>query len=371
MALHEEVEDTVRDAGFTPRYIEKQVEELEEELEQRGVDLAERDVLVGYDMNGPITRKDLIDFTPHKGVKEAVHTIPFQDGIEGSLVSGWDIATLGFVRDERLEMPGFGLVGELGSVYEFDDEIHQVTEAPYDHRNRLMSRMIDMAADRGLKLHEQGNVSPVVGATYVESDGTEEDPRGNIRNHPLFEETTTGEIYERIQGRDGFYFENGRVYFENTPGNMDALRQVLTTEFPLVGLRYGTDEDKVYFERDPRDQEFELEDVHGFLDGVTADTEFEPDHNPDWNSDYELDVETSKELGANSYARRAFNTDSSEDYFIFNIGDKEGDILSGENALFVAQEGYPAEGAAPEAPTAIHAGDYSLALAELLYRNKV
>lgn len=321
------------------------VEQTKKLFNLKGVDPQKDDFLVGYDMNGPITRKDATEFTPHDGVPEAIRSLNRLENVETALISGWDLATLRHVRDEKIELEEMGIVGELGSVYELEGQLNQVTDNSYEDINKLTRELMVSAAEydeKGVKLHFQGNVSPVVGCAYMEADGNEKDDRAMLYEHPLVEKASIDDLYRTLNKKGDFELgeEKESLTFSPELDNVNALRESFS-DYPLVGWRVSYAKDgRLQIRRDTADRdEFEVEDVHAFLEDVTTGHGFVPDHNPDWCSDYEKQkTEISKQIGAEAYAEAVFE---SEDFVITNVGDKKGDGLEGYRRVTFGQEGMP------------------------------
>lgn len=370
------VSDTLQYTGVD-QYIEEKVQQAEDILEDRDIDIQDRSVLVGYDMNGPLTDRDSSRLQPNEQVATAVRTVPLErDDVLGAMISGYDIDTLQYFRDQRLELEDrMEVVGELGSVYTADGDVHQVHPgADEDDLIELKQELYEAAADEGRKLLEQGNFSTVVGCTRVEGEGRPNDPRGETYLHVDADPAeTTADLWETLKDVDGFRYDHEKdmITYESDHDTTKALSAALRHDHTFLGVRFEELEDgRIGLQRDRTDADIDLEDAHAFIeDSLPAGWRTEP--NPDWGVDYvSTDVSPSKERGANSLAQQYFDSDADE-YLIAHVGDKEGDVMDGDNTLFFPQEGTPAhryceENDIEHVPVR-DAWDYSLIMADLLY----
>lgn len=113
-----------------------------------------------------------------------------------------------------------------------------------------------------------------------------------------------------------------------------------------------------------------LEYFQEIMKEAASESPFKLEHNSDLSTDYKRsDIQVSKDRGANY---RASLKAEDEDYVILHIGDKPGDMIKGENAIFFDQENMPAQGYTDEnnikSITVDNAAEYSLVIAELFIR---
>jgi len=370
------VSDTLRYTGVE-EYIEDKVQQVRDILDERDIDIQERSVLVGYDMNGPLTDRDSSRLEPNEQVTTAVRTIPLeQDDVLGAMISGYDIDTLQYFRDERLELEDrMEVVGELGSVYTHDGDVHQVhPTAEEDELIELKQRLYEAAATEDRKLLEQGNFSTVVGCTRVEGEGTPDDPRGETYLHVDADPAeTTADLWETLNDADGFEYDQGTdmITYQSSHDTTKTLSEALRHDHTFLGVRFqDLGDGLIGLQRDRDDADIGLSDVHRFIeDSLPEGWRTEP--NPDWGVDYvRTGVSPSKESGANSLAQQYFE-DEKDGYLITHVGDKEGDVMDGKNTLFFPQNStsahqYCRDNDIAHVPVR-DAWDYSLIMADLLH----
>jgi hypothetical protein len=340
---------TQSDPDYAAR-IEARAEQLDSMLDEQDIDPAQRDILIGSDMNGPLASTTSADLPLHDGVKDAFHRLDLdQDGREAAIISGYDLHTLWNFRDGRLEMPELGVVGELGSVYEIDGEVRLT--APDESDSPLIDAyrsLYQEAAVEGRKLLLQGNSSNVVGCVKVEAEGTPDDPRAEI--YQRFDVDTgvdTASIYQGLEESSAFTYNEGEgmIIFDDTPAAARQVKDILTNGHAYTGVRFeDLDDDRIGFYRDREDRDIDLETAHIFIEQALDGNDITYDHNPDWGSDFlNADADVSKERGANRLAQAYFDTDDPDEYIILHVGDKQSDVMTGENTVFFAQEGMEAE----------------------------
>ncbi len=369
------VSDTLQYTGVD-EYIDAKVQKAEDILQERDIDIQDRSVLIGYDMNGPLTDRDSSQLQPNEQVTTAVRTVPLdRDDVLGAMISGYDIDTLQYFRDQRLELEDrMEVVGELGSVYTADGDVHQVHPgADEDDIIELKQSLYEAAAQESRKLLEQGNFSTVVGCTRIEGEGTPEDPRGETYLHVDADpDETTEDLWEALRDVDGFSYNrnNGIITYESDHDTTKALSEALRHDHTFLGVRFRELTDgRIGLRRDRTDADIDIEDAHAFIENSLPEG-WRTEPNPDWGVDYiSTDISPSKERGANSLAQQYFDSGKDE-YLIAHVGDKEGDVMDGDNAVFFPQENTPAhrhceENGIEHVPVR-DAWDYSLIMAELL-----
>ncbi|MDY6771285.1 MAG: hypothetical protein SV186_05025 [Candidatus Nanohaloarchaea archaeon] len=370
------VQDKLQYANIDP-YIQDKVNQARKILDERDIDLDERDVLVGFDMNGPLTDRDSSELLPNDQVTAAIRTLPLDDdSVLTAMISGYDLGTLDHFRSNRLELEErMELVGELGSIYQLGDDVRQVhpSEDP-DDLIELKQQLYEQAAQEDRKLLEQGNFSSVVGCTRVEGEGRPGDPRGETYQHfDAHPEATTKDLWDELRDVDGFDYDeqHDRIIYESTQETTETLSQVLRHDYTFVGVRFHeTGDGRVALERDRSDADIDMDDAHGFVRRALGD-DWDHEHNPDWGTDYIKETaDVSKERGANALAQDYFEG-SEDDYVILHVGDKESDVMEGENALAFPQQGMPAEeycreNDIPHVPVK-NAWDYALVVSDLIY----
>lgn len=376
--------------------IERKANRVENIAEGKDIDLDEAAILPYFDMNGPVVDKESVDYEVHSGVDEAMKNLAEISEHRLSMLSGWDVSTLQFVAEERLGLE-MDHVGELGSQAVIDNGELTTVDVDYDEIVELRRDILLEAAADELTINEQGNVSPVTGCTYVEGHR-----KGMFDNHPIAGESaefSAEELYDELRQRgagEGDVALGDENVITQLPERLEqdsgeylavdleedeaveALSSALTREYPLMGVKLeyvggqeirltGNTEESVEMSDDNL-----LSYFHRFMDARVDGTVFETEHNPDMCSDYQRkDIDVSKEYGANFRADQLLEED--QEAVLMNVGDKPGDVLEGENAIFFDQRGYPSEKYVDEedipAVTVESAADYALVTAELIERH--
>lgn len=387
------IRKTAEKLDFEYSKICQKADEAELIAEERGIDLEDTTIVPHFDMNGPIVDKQTVDYGIHEGVREAMQFLDNFSDVRLSMLSGWDVNTLQFVADERLDLE-MDHVGELGSQAVIDGEyVSTVPDADQEDIIDFRRGMWLSAGADGLTLNEQGNISPVTGCTYIEGHR-----KGLFENHPVArnslaaftpesfyrslmdrgapeEEISLGDQDTRASGHQRAARGDYIAIDLESDKAAEALSETLTHDYPLMGFEYEVTGDREIRITANTEDSVEMTDdnllnyFQRFMEGVASDTPFELEHNPDLSTDFQhSEIDVSKEHGAN-YRTQELGI---EDYMLFNIGDKPGDMLEGENAVPFAQEGYPAEGFVEEQSIphvkAENAGEYALAIAELMRR---
>ncbi|WEL19578.1 hypothetical protein [Candidatus Nanohalococcus occultus] len=378
MSLHGSTRKVASQAGIPEYKVEQVADDIDAVMNDKGLGTA---VIVPYvDMNGPMVDKASTNYETHQGVAETVKYLHNVSETGASLLSGWDISTLKYVASEKLGV-NMDHVGELGAVTEIDGEIHSTVDVGREQILNFRKNAWLEAASREMTLQEQGNVSAVTGCMYGEG------ARSDLYNNPIAESSRQkfsmdllSECLERRETVDNrSYSQQGdsMVVDLSSMNTVAALSDALTEEYPLVGLKWESVGDQAVkitensFEQSELSDEEFLEEFQSFMDGVAAGTNFETDHNPDCSTDFQrTDVAVSKEHGAEY--RADMITEDETDYILVNMGDKPGDILEGEQTVFVGQRDMPVEEELEERDMsyakADTAADYSLGLAEVIKR---
>jgi len=363
------IEKLAMEIGLSYEYIEEKVEETIEIAKEKKLDF-KNPVLVGYDLNGPLTSTRDASLFPRPTVQRAMSYL-IGENVSKAILSGWDMRSLRYFRDRRLGITELALIGEMGAVYEDSGQIFEIDPISKRIHYEMKRRIYEKAAEEGLKIAIQGNVSTRVACVYFEAD---EEDRGNLRNHFLVTDThvTTGDIFNALRKKGNFRYNGEKIEFEITTENIKEIDYVLSKVFTLQSVRLEKVGQKIALWRDNKDnREFSLEDMIEFSKSAVPKG-WKVDPNPDYCVDlvFEGDgVKLNKEKTANVFARKKFK---SNEYIITNVGDKKADILMGENTLNFPQYGtearrYCKKNGIPHVPV-LHGGDYSLIIAELLQR---
>lgn len=390
------VRQTAEEIGINHDKIVQKADRVEEIADQKGIDLKNSVILPNFDMNGPVVDKQTVDYGLNHGVKEAMTLLDGKSDFPLSMLSGWDVSTLRFVAEDRLGIE-MDHVGELGSQAVVDGDESKTVDANFDDILDFRRDLYLAAAADGLTINEQGNISPVTGCTYGEGHR-----KGLFENHPIAQrskqkfsiETLYNEIVEEgadteklaLGGEDVVTGLPSRLQ-EDSGSHvaldlsddkvMETFSQKLTQDYPLMGFKLdyvGGQEVRITPNTDETSDmsdENLLSYFQRVMEGAASGTNFRLEHNPDLSTDYQReDVEVSKEHGANY--RASILTD--EEYVLLNVGDKPGDVLNGDNAIFFDQKGFPSEEYVEDqgidSVTVEDAAEYSLIAAEILQRHQ-
>jgi hydroxymethylpyrimidine pyrophosphatase-like HAD family hydrolase len=229
------------------------------------------DIVIGLDVNGPIVAVDNNDLMPLPHAKECVEYLMQIKGITVALMTGWDLSSMTFFRDERMGLGGLGIVGEYGMVYKKGDRVTFIY--PYSDAEALgfIQTAIDIAADAGLKFAIQGNYSSGVGPVIVEADHN-----GHLFEHPLVKGRipTIEKIHQEAKGKSKCEFRDGKIYFENKVENLQGIFEALARKHPLISVRYRRVKgDLVSLEMDANDKPgFKFPDLQKLGETLTKRT---------------------------------------------------------------------------------------------------
>ncbi|MCD6477763.1 MAG: hypothetical protein J7K87_02045 [Candidatus Aenigmarchaeota archaeon] len=366
--LSEDMIMLANEIGLTEELIQKGVEQTLRIAKEKELDLSEN-VLVGFDMNGPMTATWDASLRPRPGVPKGVLTL---HGIPKTILSGWDITTIENFLYKKMgfeDMNNFFIVGELGAVYKHKGETIEPNPVPEEDVIKLWHNIFEGVAEENLKIAVQGNISSSVGDIYMEAESPS---RGNLQDHFLVKnkDVWTRDIYNSLG--DGFEYKDGKIEFKPTDENVKKLYEVLSRKYTLQSVRFEKKGEKLYLWRDKNDKEdFNLKEMEKIARKIIPD-EWEIDPNNDYCVDFKRkSIEIDKEYTANLLAKKIFQE---KDYVITNVGDKPGDILRGENTINYPQFGtkaqvYCEKEGIPHIPV-VHAGDYSMILAEAIRISK-
>lgn len=353
--------------GLTDDYIQKKVDQVLKIAKEKGLDFS-NPVLVGYDMNHPLTPTwDSLLYpliTVQRGIL-AIHGARSHPAV----ISGWDLSSLRYFRNKRLGIRHMGLIGELGAVYEQDGKIFEIMPVKDEKYFELIQSIVINSAEAGLKIAMQGNISRRVACVYFEAD---EDGRGNLKNHFFTrdKETAIADIYASIRERRFFEFDGERLIFEPSLEAIMEIVDVLTRIHTLQSVRLSKEGNKICLHKGGTDnRNFSLDDMSAFVKKIIPKGwEFDPNNDFCVDLKYTGDgIKLDKELTANNFAKRKFGTSN---YIITNTGDKKGDVLVGKNTIFFPTYGTQAEKYCEDNKiphvSVINGADYSLIIAEIV-----
>lgn len=374
MITKEYIERLADEMGLSAKYIVKKAKETLAVMEKKGIVIKRNsNILVAYDMNGPLTAVHDATLNPLPTTQKGILSIQGENVVE-ALMSGWDLKSLKSFR-EKIGASEMGIIGELGAIFTLrGNKTYEPCPVESKIHYKMKKDLYLAVAEAGLKIAVQGNASTRVACFYFEA---ESESRGNLKNHPLSQNIsirTIFDVLEEIEGGAFEYDDNENIRFEPSDRNIMIMDYVLSQVFPLTSVRFKKRGRKIIFWRDPEDDtEFTINEMVKFSEDVIPKG-WEIDPNPDYCIDLvyiEDGIKLNKEFTANEFAKRIFGE---EDFIITNVGDKKSDLLEGDNTLFFPVTGTQAEEYCEEneipCVSVLHGGDYGLVIAYLLAMNQ-
>lgn len=360
-------------------------------LEERDIDLEERDVFRTTDWDGVVNALESEEHEGiYPGIAEAKATYPAAGNEAGEAVI--TARGLEYIDHKAREIlgwrEGITLAAENGNVIEFDDnlfvrdmdgykeeDISPLTTRPLANFQQLLRRQ---AAKDDMKLIFGKSISPArltVSVEEVERTGLRGDgfyaenfegdsetlrrqledvarsfgyPRPNVR------EMDGGEDYRDVpwfEESNPIVMDGDRFIYPDNDNANDILNEALKKQMPYQEVRYSTygdRDDLMVLELDEDSRQVDLEEGKklleraAYLSEVTRGDSIEIEENEDgWIDAYvALDSEMPvKELAAQEIADMNYSTDGAEDSLIFHMDDKESGVMkSGNTVPFVKQD---------------------------------
>jgi len=371
LVISEKARKLAESVGLSEEHLRRVARDIERVAGENNLDLT-NPIVVGLDVNGPIVSTDDADIRPYPHARECIAYLMELPEVEVSLMTGWDLSTMSFFREERLNLPEMGIVGEYGMVFERAGKVKHLYPFRESESLEFMSAVFKAVAPEGLKVAFQGNYSAGAGAIYIEGD-----VNGNLLSHPLVKGRvpTLRQIYEEAGKDSELEYVEGedKIVFANRPDNMKGLFQALVRSHPLVSVRVNQESgDKVSIRLDPQDKpgfDFaKLQEFAKVLDQATGRSALVyEDHGCDLISKEAREGDYYKQAGLHAYGLDAFGD---RPFVKMVVGDKKNDAPRVyEGTIFFPQAGSQAESFAREEkiPSVVinDVRDFSLALAEL------
>lgn len=202
---------------------------------KHGIDLTKR-IAVGIDVNGPMVAVDNNDLVPMPFVRECLEYLMQDAAVKPTLMTGWDMSSMTYFRDQLLKVPEVGIVCEYGMLFKNGAKVVNLYPSDVKEALDFLSVAIDLCAADGLKVAVQGNYSTAVGPLIVEAD-----QNGNLLSHPLVKGRIPSmeQVYEAIRKETACEWADGRVLFENKPENLRGIYQAFARQYPLISARYS------------------------------------------------------------------------------------------------------------------------------------
>jgi hypothetical protein len=357
-------------AGLEEDYLVNLVEQLLKKADELGYNLG-GNIVVGLDVNGPIVACDDVNLMPFPGAIESIENLMNADGVEVTLMTGWDLSTMGFFKCNKLKLPQIGIVGEYGMVYERGGNFRYLYPYREEERLEFMYGVLKVAAEMDVKVAFQGNYSPGSGAIYAEGD-----EHGQLLSHALVKDRrpTMKQLYEAVVAKSDIELaeDEEKIIFENKPENLKGIAEALFKTHPLISVRVKKEDDgKLSMYIDPKDKpDFDFEKVKEFakLAGEQIGRKALPyeDHGVDLISREAEEGNYSKDAGLREYGKDAFEN---KPFISAIVGDKGSDIPKTiKDTIMFPLKGAEAEKIADEksipSVSVVDVRDFALALAE-------
>ena len=368
--LSEKAKELAKLADLDESYLAGLIGNMLSKADELNYNLA-GEIVVGLDVNGPIVACGDVNLVPFTGATECVNYLMDTPGIEVTLMTGWDLSTMGFFKRNKLNLPEIGIVGEYGMVYERDGNFRYLYPYREEERLEFLQGVFKVAADMDIKVAFQGNYSPGSGAIYAEGD-----ENGELLSHALVKgrRPTISQLCEAAAEKSNVELieEDEKIVFENKQENLKGLAEALFKTHPLISVRVKKEDgDKLSICIDPKDKPgFDFENVKEFdkAAGEQIKRKALPyeDHGVDFISKEAEEGNYSKDAGLREYGKEAFGNDS---FISAIVGDKGSDIPKTiENTIMFPLKDADAEQIAAEknipSVVVIDVRDFALGLAE-------
>lgn len=218
MTISYTLKKVVDGCGFgSDYYLDHQINKVEQIAKDKGLDLYSSPVLIGFDVQGPAVKLTDASFQLWNNVRSAILAFDRNPNIEKSIISGWDLTSLKDFKNKRFGDLPISIIGELGAVFEYQQQIYEINPMQNtDDFYKMELNLFKTAAQEGLKLCIQGNISKNVNCFYFEGDDIE---RGDVKNHFLVKGTNvkTQDIYQAIKSSpfdtSDFEYTNKKIVF--------------------------------------------------------------------------------------------------------------------------------------------------------------
>jgi len=388
-------------------WIKDRVEEAEEILEKKDIELESVKFKPGMDFDDPINKLNSSDIQLQSGFRQAYKSILAQDSsnvLSPVIISGRGDNFLTHAIKDVVGLDNVDWAGEngciyhdSGKVYVFDGEKYQSIGDPrldYSKKITFDREVWRKAAEEDRKIIWASSFSPVSGTLSIEGEGINlEDDRTGIRSHRFYGNeyvinSDTERIWKSIESaaeaRDeehGFERENPMIIFNDTRKNAEILSLALNMFSPGAELRFTEYKGKIAFYPCPEaDESCGSSERQNFMGSVVEkvnsqiEDSFELEHHSDGWTDY-MTSQISKQSTAEAILGREEDVeDPKKDALMTYIGDRVIDVFDAENALFFAQIGRPSKNYCEEHDidhvAVNNATDYCLVISELIHRNK-
>ena len=110
------------------------------------------------------------DLVPMPFTRDCLEYLMQDAAVKPAVMTGWDMSSMTYFRDQLLKIPSVGAVCEYGMLFRNGEKIVNLYPSSEKEALDFLSVAIDLCAADGLKFAVQGNYSTAVGPLVVEAD---------------------------------------------------------------------------------------------------------------------------------------------------------------------------------------------------------
>lgn len=361
-------------------------------LEERGIDLEEKDIFRTTDWDGVV---NALEGDEHEGiypgVMEAKRTYPAAGNEAGEAVI--TARGLDYIEHNARDILGWRddltLAAENGNVIEYDsntfvrdmdgykaEDVSPLTTRPLANFQQLLRRQ---AAENDLKLIFGKSISPArltvsveeVERTGLRGDGFyaenfKNDPEALRRElegvarsfgypRPHVEKLDEGESYMDppwFDESNPIVMDGDRFIYPDNDNANEIINETLKKQMPYQEIRYSTHEDRddlLVLQHDYSSRELNMNEAlnclerAAYLSEVTRGDNIEIEENEDGWIDAYIGLESEmpvKELAAHKIADMNYSSEDSDSSVIFHMDDKKSGVMRSQNTIPFVKEGH-------------------------------
>lgn len=321
--------------GFEPKELADKARRLREILEEKGID--DLPILIAFDINGPLISTEDATMTPYVGTIEVLQLLTNLPRVKLCLISGWDLTTVRQFSTKILGLDRISIVAERGMLYMDDGKIYHLYPNSEDEIDDFAITLFKVASGKNLQIAIQPNVSSGCQCIYFEGFN-----RAKLGEHPCMSgiEISSLALINILKKNHikCLIDHNILTIFATAP----ILYRLLKEKLPLFPLRIldvdNLEDSKIYINIDPNDNTcYDLKmlvETAAIISNLTKRSyEANDDYSIDFLTNVAIDNGYSKSRAAHKLGHKLFG----ERFVIFNVGDKLGDIVDCDNAIFFPQ----------------------------------
>lgn len=295
-------------------------------------------LLIGFDINGPLVSTKDASMTPYKGVPDTLRFLSNIPNVKICLVTGWDITTVKMFASKLIRLPNINIISEKGMLYLKDNQIHHLYPHSESEIEDFAKTVFEIAAKKNLQIAIQGNTSSGCQCIYFEGYY-----RATLNAHPLMrgvtiESKTLLDVLTRYMIE--YSMQGDIIKISATP---EVVFNILKKELPLFPIRIidgikSKDGSHLFIKVDPKeDKNFGWDQLKETAKEISQRVSRSYDLNKDYSVDFTtftaIDGGYSKDSAIHVLGHKLFN----DNFIILNVGDKPGDSVEGDKALFFPQ----------------------------------